>query len=196
MGSRCNPEMIDEIHRETIDSDEDYNVEVKDEIEYETKDPVKKYQFEYNKSFCMSHKYPEIAINKNDTVCVAPGEGKIPKDIMSEGDWDIKAFPHINNPNGSNGKSQERTSRLSDQKYFIHRVCNKAKRFARSHAYMYVAIGYIEKKQLQRNINLANTRGKELIGEKGQKAYVLEDGYRVLDNIKTHHHIGDKQNMK
>ena len=50
---------------------------------------------------------------------------------------------------------------------------------------MYAAIGYLEKKQLQRNINLANTRGKEVIGEKGEKAYVLEDGYRVLDNIKN-----------
>ena len=50
---------------------------------------------------------------------------------------------------------------------------------------MYAAIGYLEKKQLQRNINLSNTRGKEVIGESGDKAYVLEDGYRVLDNIKN-----------
>ena len=58
------------------------------------------------------------------------------------------------------------------------------KRFARSPAYMYAAIGYLEKKQLQRNINMANTRGKEVVNEMGEKAYMLEDGYRVLDDIK------------
>ena len=50
---------------------------------------------------------------------------------------------------------------------------------------MYAAIGYLEKKQLQRNINLANTRGKEVINEMGEKAYMLDDGYRVLDDIKN-----------
>ena len=38
---------------------------------------------------------------------------------------------------------------------------------------------------MQGNINLANTRGKEVIDENGKKTYVLEDGYRVLDNIKN-----------
>ena len=50
---------------------------------------------------------------------------------------------------------------------------------------MYAAIGYLEKKQLQRNVNLANTRGKEVVNESGEKAYVLEDGYRVLEDIKN-----------
>ena len=50
---------------------------------------------------------------------------------------------------------------------------------------MYAAVGYLEKKQLQRNINIANTRGKEVLSETGEKSYVLEDGYRVLDNIKN-----------
>ena len=50
---------------------------------------------------------------------------------------------------------------------------------------MYAAIGYLEKKQLQRNVNLANTRGKEVINEMGEKAYMLDDGYRVLDDIKN-----------
>ena len=62
---------------------------------------------------------------------------------------------------------------------------------------MYAAIGYLEKKQLQRNINLANTRGKEVINEMGEKAYQLDDGYRVLDDIKkTLQDIGKKLSMK
>ena len=101
-------EVLNEMENEVLDSDDDDIEEKKDEIEYETKDPVKRYQFEYNKSLCMANKYPEISANETDTVCVAPGEGKIPKDIMGEEDWDIKAFPHLNNPDGSNGKDQER----------------------------------------------------------------------------------------
>ena len=63
--------------------------------------------------------------------------------------------------------------RITDQNFFIQRICNKEKRFAKSPAYMYAAIGYLEKKQLQRNVNLANTRGKEVVNESGEKAYVL-----------------------
>ena len=177
-------ELQDEIDKEALDSDDDECAEEKDDIEYETKDVVKRYQFEYNKSLCMSSKYPEVSANENNDVSVAPGEGKIPKDILNEDDWDIKAFPHLNNPDGSGGKDQERRARLTDQYYFIQRICNIEKRFARSAAYMYAAIGYLEKKQLQRNINMANTRGKEVVNEMGEKAYVLEDGYRVLDDIK------------
>ena len=176
-------DLQDEImgENEIPDGDDDE----KEDNEYETKDPVKKYQFEYNKSLCMTNKYPEISVNETDSVSVAPGEGKIPKDILGEDDWDIKAFPYLNNPDGSNGKDQERNVRLTDQNYFIQRLCNKERRFAQSPAYMYAALGYLEKKQLQRNINLANTRGKEVVNEKGEKAYMLDDGYRVLDDIKN-----------
>ena len=177
-------EVQDEIDNDVQCSDDDENAEEKDNIEYETKDAIKKFHFEYNKSLCMSNKYPEISPNEDMDISVAPGEGKIPKDILGEEDWDIKAFPHLHNPDGSGGKDQERKARLTDQYYFIQRICNIEKRFARSPAYMYAAIGYLEKKQLQRNINMANTRGKEVVNETGEKAYVLEDGYRVLDDIK------------
>ena len=177
--------VVDEIEKEDQNCDDEDNDAEKDEIEYETKDPVKKYQFEYNKSLCMASKYPEISANDGDTVSVAPGEGKIPKDIMGEEDWDIKAFPHLNNPDGSNGKDQERKVCLTDQKFFIQRICNKERRFSKSAAYMYAAIGYLEKKQLQRNVNMANTRGKEVINSMGEKAYMLDDGYSVLDDIKN-----------
>ena len=72
-------EVLEEIDKDLVDSDGDDNEAEKDDIEYETKDPVKKYLFEYNKSLCMAHKYPEISVNEPDTVSVAPGEGKIPK---------------------------------------------------------------------------------------------------------------------
>jgi hypothetical protein len=59
-------EVQDEIEKEVQDCDDDDNDAEKDDIEYETKDPVKKYQFEYNKSLCMANKYPEISANESE----------------------------------------------------------------------------------------------------------------------------------
>ena len=167
------------------DSDDD-NDELKDEVEYLTKDPVRKYQFTYNKSLCMANKYPEIeADDPTKDIEIAPGEGKRPNDIMREKDWDIKAFPHLHNPDGSNGKDENRITRLTDQNYFIQRIVNRDQRFARSPAYMYAAVAYLERKQLQRNINISGTRGKKVEGRDGAVSYELEDGYTVLDDIKN-----------
>ena len=49
---------------------------------------------------------------------------------------------------------------------------------------MYAAVAYIEKKQINRNINLAGTRGKKITNENGGQSYELDDGYRVLEDIK------------
>ena len=99
------------------------------------------------------------ALDLTKDIEVAPGEGKIPNDIMQEVDWDIKAFPHLHNPDGSNGKDEEQSVWLTDQNYFIQRILNKDQRFAKSSAYIYAAVAYLEKKQLQRNINISGTRG-------------------------------------
>jgi hypothetical protein len=134
----------------------------------------------------MSNKYPEIdAADPTKDIEVAPGEGKRPNDIMREKDWDVKAFPHLHNPDGSNGKDQERKTRLTDHYYFIQRIVNKDKRFAKSPAYIYAAVAYIEKKQLQRNINISGTRGKRVESTDGGVTYELEDGYTVLDDVKN-----------
>jgi len=104
---------------------------------------------------------------------------------MTDYEWDIKAFPHLNNNDGSNGKDQERVVRLTDQNYFIQRVCNREKRFAKSAAYMYAAVAYIEKKQMYRNINLAGTRGRQVENKGGATSFELDDAYRVLENVKN-----------
>ena len=171
MPKSCKDQVIDEIalkrqfpnleSDDDLDSDDDEDF--KEEVDYVTHDPVRKYQFSYNKSVCMANKYPEIeAKDPTKDIEVAPGEGKVPNDIMQEKDWDIKAFPHLHNPDGSNGKDQKRKVKLTDQNYFIQRILNKDKRFAKSPAYTYAAVAYLEKKQLQRNINLSGTRGRQI----------------------------------
>ena len=73
----------------------------------------------------MTNKYREISVKTHQDVNVAPGEGQIPKDIMTDDEWDVKAFPHLHNPDGTNGKDQERKRRLTDQNYLIQQICNK-----------------------------------------------------------------------
>ena len=50
---------------------------------------------------------------------------------------------------------------------------------------MYAAVVYIEKKQINRNINLAGTWGKKVTHQAGGQTYEFDDGYRVLEDIKN-----------
>ena len=75
-------------------------------------------------------------------------------------------------------------SKLTDQNYFIQRILNKDQRFAKSPPYIYAAVAYLEKKQLQSNINISGTRGKRVDVSATESTYELDDGYAVLDDIK------------
>ena len=77
-GAKLN-EVMDEIESEEAEENADEISKEKDEIEWKTKDPVKKYQFRYDDSLCMTNKYPEIAVTDTQTsINVAPGEDQIP----------------------------------------------------------------------------------------------------------------------
>jgi len=171
-----NMELIDEIlemgnFENLTDSENE-----KDEEYEKINDPIQKFNFKYDKTVCFTEKYPEIS--------VAPGEGQTPQDVLMDRDWDVKAFPHIHNANASNGLNQNREVMLTDQKYFIQRICNKETIMSKSKSYLYAAVSYLERKQLQRNINLAGTRGKKTV-KTGGISYELQDGYRVLEGIKN-----------
>ena len=47
----------------------------------------------------------------------------------------------------------------------------------------FAAAAYLEKKQLQSNINVSYQRGRETRGEDGKPTYHLEDGFSVFDKI-------------
>ena len=141
----------------------------------EEDNPLKKFQFTYDESLCMINKHPELIL--------APGEGQRPKGITGDKDWDIKAFPHLHNPDGSNGKDQKRQVKLTDQKYFIQRIINREKRFAETSSYLYSAVGYLEEKRIFQNMSLIGSRGKEVKNSNGGISYQLEDEARVLENI-------------
>jgi len=118
------------------DLTESEDEEDQEEEEYWRKDSVKKWQFEYNNETCFNHEYPEISYKDNVTDCVnvAPGEGKIPTNILEETDWDVKSFPCLL-PDGKNSLHSERKVKIKEQYYFNQRILNIDSRFAQNAAY-------------------------------------------------------------
>ena len=130
----------------------------KEEEEYQKNYPVKKWKFDYNRSTCFSDNYPEINYKEDNggNISVAPGEGKFPSNILQERDWD-----------------------------FMQRIMNKDSRFACNPAYIFAAVAYIEKKQIEGRRGISYKRGKSSTLLNGTKSYSLDDPYSVLDNVKN-----------
>ena len=124
------------------DSDsEDESTDAEDE-EYIKKDVVRKFQFDYDTSVCLVDKFPEAAITEESTnieskeISIAPGEGKIPENILNSNNWDIKAFP-MKHPDGNYNLHQDRQKKLTDQYYFVQRMRNKDQRFSTDPSYIW-----------------------------------------------------------
>ena len=154
-------------------------------------DPVRKFQFDHNVSTCLTNKFPEMLLNEDGKEVVededfsfAPGEGKTPTNIMMEKNWDIKAWPSLH-PDGMYGLHHSRNIKLSDQKYFVHRIRNKDRRFEENPGYVFAAASYIEKKQLQSNANISFSRGKKTTKNDGGTEYMLNDPFTVFENMKN-----------
>ena len=170
--------------KETLEVQDTEEVE---DIECMQKDPTRKFQFEYNKSACMVDKFPEAAetdrpSKENESLSFAPGEGKIPENILMTDNWDIDAFP-MKYPDGKNGLHQEKDRKLTDQYHFVQRLRNKDNRFSFDPAYVFASAAYLENKQLQRNVNVSFNRGKKCTSLLGGTTYSLEDGFSVFDKI-------------
>ena len=180
----CQNIVNEKIDIRTILPEED--VELLDEIEYITMDPIRKFQFDYDKSVCLVDKFPEAALSDNqlNNISFAPGEGKVPENILKTDKWDIEAFP-MKHPDGRNGIHESRDRRLTDQQYITQRLRNKDSRFSSDPSYVFACAAYLEKMQLQRNVNISFQRGKQSVSSSGQNTYSLEDGFSVFDKIKN-----------
>ena len=174
--------------KEEIDQDnEDHDQkELDEDNEYQTLDPIARSQFNYNKSTCFGENHPEIHIEENtvDSTQVAPGQGKVPKSMLQEKDFEVKSFPCLF-PDGKNGKDEERKVPLSDQDYWGQRILNVDGRCGESPPYVFMAAAHTELKQMNRNINLSFQKGLERMRPDGTCVYALDDPYMVLDNIKN-----------
>ena len=179
----------DQLHAEEDEKDND-----EDELEYIENDAVRKWQYTQDDNVLMDNMFPENEINvhaddsseianiENDGVSVAPGEGQMPTNILSEKDWDVKTFPHLF-PDGRYELHYKREQKLTNLQYFNQRLFNKDVRYSSSPCFVYAASTYIEKQQLERNINISYTRGTRRSTDEGNTIFNLEDSFAVLDKI-------------
>ena len=124
-------------------NEQDENEE-KDEDEYVKKDPIRKFQYDYTKTTCLTNKFPEA--DSESSLNFAPAEGKIPSNILKDDDWDINSFPNLH-PSGKNKMFQERKMKLTPQQYLGQRLKNKDTRFEQCTPYVFAATAYLEEKQ-------------------------------------------------
>ena len=175
-------EVLDSVIMESSEKDIEDEIE-KDLDEYLKNDPVARFQFDYNHSTCFGNEVPEISA-VNDAIAVAPGEGKIPKSLLLDPDWDMKSHPSLD-PTGENNLNRDRKVSLSAQTFFEQRILNADKRFANSMSYVFAAVQYCESKQLNSNVNISFLRGKSKRSNDGGLTYSLDDPCSVFDSIKN-----------
>ena len=159
----------------------------------DNEDNIQQYHFKATNESMMTENYPESNLVTNlskktlqhktrDTSKVscpiAPGEGKIPTNIMRESDWDIMAFPHLH-PSGNYGLSYKRSKKLPAQQYFLQRLQNIDPRFRNSKPFVFASTYFLERGQLERQINISGQRGT--LNE--NKLLQIEDGFSVFDRV-------------
>ena len=99
--------------------------------------------------------------DNNGNITIAPGEGKIPTNLMREDHFDVKAFPkHF--PSGKFGLHFFRKHQLSAQMYFNQRLLNCDDRLSRDPCYIFTAAYYTERQRIEKQIDIS---GKIIIVE-------------------------------
>ena len=110
--NKSHEDIINELYEGEIEEqDEIADQEEFDDIEYRTKDTIRKFQFNSKTESLLTHQFPETTVTSGTTSTnvhsgttsfeIAPGEGKVPTNIMRDKDWDVKAFPTLY-PNAKN----------------------------------------------------------------------------------------------
>ena len=105
--------------------------------------------------FVNNEKSPIVKGDGKNSIKIAPGEGKVPSNILREDHFDVKAFPK-HHPDGKFGlHHQPRKSKLSPQVYFNQRLLNVDERFSKDPCYLFMASYYVERLALEKQINIS-----------------------------------------
>jgi len=152
-------------------------VQSSDESEKEM-DNIRKSQLDLGEEMCLTNETPEEAVVSNISkvpmnkkshydskaaFVIAPGESKIPTNLMREEHWDRKAFP-CQLPSGRFGFHNERSEKASLQQMVKQRLWNVDTRFVRNTASVFAFLYVIEKQQLEQKINISYLKGKKTHG--------------------------------
>ena len=91
---------------------------------------------------------------REKSIEIAPGEGKIPSNLMRDENFDVKAFPKYH-PSGKFGLHHTRKYKLSAQMYFNQRLLNHDQRFSRDPCYVFMASYFIERQGIERQTDIS-----------------------------------------
>ena len=117
-------------------------------------------------------------VRNPSSVSLAPGEGKIPTNIMRDENWDINAFPLLF-PSGQFGLNQTRPVHISTQNFFLQRLLNKNQQFVNYPPWLFSALYYLERQQLEQQININYRKGKFI----DNNILQIDDGFDVFSKI-------------
>ena len=192
-----------EVSKEQIEKEQEDENEDEDE-EYEDKDEegenilpnVQAQQSKQDNHTCMmpndfgdqmfvnNEKSPMYKGDGKNSIKIAPGEGKVPSNILREDHFDVKAFPK-HHPDGKFGLHHKpRKYKLSPQVYFNQRLLNADERFSKDPCYLFMASYYVERLSLERQIDISGLRRKQNDTEGEDKALKLNDMFDVLKKVK------------
>ena len=88
------------------------------------------------------------------SIKIAPGEGKIPTNLLREDHFDVRAFPK-HHPSGKYGLHHPRQQKLTDKTYFEQRLMNENERFSMDPCYLFMACYYLERQSIERQIDIS-----------------------------------------
>lgn len=160
-------------------------------------DAVKQHQSKQQSYTCMMPQKMETEIvvnNKSvpvsvtadgakDSIKIAPGEGKIPTNMMREEHVDVKAFPR-HYPGGKFGLNHHRDIQISPSQYFQQRLLNQDERFAKDPFYVFFAASYVERHSLEQQINISGVKGQSISSDNGSTKIQLTDLFDVFKKVK------------
>jgi hypothetical protein len=168
----------------------------KDEDYYKNQDPVRKYQHNIADSFVLTPSDPEtdlvtnfaavnliIKTSDGKDFVIAPGEGKVPTNFLRADNWDVKGFPTLH-ATGKFGMHYAREKKLYPQQYFCQRLLNRNRIFSKHSQFLFAAVYFTERYQIENQINISYKRGKVSNNDGQNQLSALEDGFSVLQKIK------------
>ena len=148
----------------------------------DTEESEPKFEFKYDVDTCFTNDFPEMEV-QDQPISVAPGEGKIPVNILDDEEWDQKTHPFLD-PTGDNNLHKQRRVKITPQQFFEQRLFNAETIYGETSSFMFAAVSYVEKKQINNNINICFQRGQKS-NSGGKTQYSLKDPFSVLDGMKN-----------
>ena len=159
---------------------------------------IKKYQA-VDDTTCVVSNYPDVNVVVNNTTepkevtirdsisnkkfILAPGEGHIASNIMTEEDFDVKGFPLKHKTAHYGLHHPDRETKLSKKEYFLARLFHYRRIFSNDSDYLFMCQQYLERGALEAQIDISVQKGIMTDGPGGEKSMKMIDFFNVFQKV-------------